>query len=163
MTERDQIQALYSAMNNDKPCPHGEVMDAILERQDKLQSAHDHFTHRIDRHMEYEDEFKKEMTDRFKAGDDRMVKIEGDISALSRLADAFEGFKKALNMIGWISGAVLALFMWILLEKNADIKATQETLVKHAITLEKMVGSHQELERDMRREFDRLEKNRWAR
>ncbi len=160
MTERENIKHLYQTLDEDKSCPHGEIMDAIIERQGRLELAHENFTVRIDRHMEYEDEFKKEMTDRFKAGDDRMANIETEVISLNRLADAFEGFRKALHLVGWFAGAVLALFMWILLEKNADIKATQETLIKHAIALEKIVDSHQELERDVRREFDRLEKRK---
>ncbi len=160
MSERENIKHLYQTLDEDKHCPHGEIMDAIIERQDRLETAHGNFSNRIDSHMEYEDKFKQEILDRFKAGDNRMGNIETEVISLNRLADAFDGFKKALHLVGWFAGAVIGLFMWILLEKNADIKATQDTLIKHSIALEKMVDSHKELETDVRREFDRWEKRR---
>ena len=155
MSERDNLKLLYTTLNEDKSCPHGDLMDAIIDRQGRME---DEYRSEIRDHMKNEDDFKREMTDRFKAGDDRMSNIETDIGSLKNLVAVFDGFRKSLNIIATMGGAIMLLFLWILLEKNADIKATQDTLLKHSVALEKLVYSHQELEKDVRRELDRIHK-----
>lgn len=147
-------------------CPHADMIDAIIDRQDILETdqikdraARERFSDRIDSHMKYEDEFKKEMGERFKAGDERMGNIEQQIGSLNRLVDAFDGFQKTLRITGYFAGAVVAIVLWIFTEKNADIKVSQDTLIKHSIALEKLVSSHQELEKDFRREIEMVRKN----
>jgi hypothetical protein len=129
----------------------------MLERYDRMEEKQDEWISDLRGHIKGEDDFKVEMTDRFKAGDERMANIEREISTLNQLVAAFDGFKRSLNIIAALSLAVLSIFLWILNEKNSDIKATQETLMKHSVALEKTIASHQELEKDTRKDFDRVE------
>lgn len=141
-------------------CPHSDMIDAILERQDAIESenikekiAREKFSERFDFHVKTEEEWKKELGDRLKAGDDRMRKIEESVTALNRLVDAFDGFKKTLSIVMWFVTGIVGIMLWIFNEKNADIKATQDTLIKHSITLERLVTSQKDLEKDFRFEL----------
>ncbi len=168
MNEITQMVALQRAVgHNPDPCEchQAETIDAIIERQDdfdqaltKQTVAHEHFSKRIDDHMHYEDQFKGEILKRFDSGDERMNNIEAQITGLNRLADAFDGFQKTLKVAGIIGAALVGTLLWIFAEKNGDIKAQQEVLIEHTATLRTMVASHQELERDYRRDFDRLQR-----
>lgn len=151
-------------------CSQGDTIDGILERQDEFDQSlmrqamsSERFAERIDSHMAAEEAFKTEMRDRFKSGDDRMANIEAEIVALNKLVDAFDGFKRAL-MLGskvafWLGSALIGIALWVFTEKHANDKIISDTIVKHSIALERMVNSHQELERDTRRELDRLQRD----
>ncbi len=108
----------------------------------------------IHAHIEREDAHKEAFESSFARGEERMDKIEQDLAVISKLVGVFEGFTRSFKTISYLAGAVMALFLWILLEKNNDIKNTQETLLKHTVTLERLVVSHGELERDFRREIE---------
>lgn len=105
-------------------------------------------------HITREDEHKDAFAKSFARGEIRMDKIEEDLAVLHKLLSVFEGFTKSFKVICYLGGAIMAMFLWILFEKNSDIKLVQDTLLKHTVTLERLVVSHAELERDFNREVE---------
>ncbi len=121
---------------------------------------------KIDEHIDEEDRNKAHFKGIFKAGEERMDKIEGNITNLNKLVDIFEGFSKSIRIIMYLGGVILAMFIWILFQKNDeiisishDIKAVQATLVPITVSLEKTIQAHQELEKDFRRDTARIERD----
>jgi hypothetical protein len=65
---------------------------------------------------------------------------------------------RALFIIGSLSTMILASWGWVYFEDRADNKAARALQNEMMSTIKTMLLRHEELEKDVRREFDRVEK-----
>ncbi len=144
-----------------KECAMADTLDLHAEKigelDEKIESVVKAFLPELRGHIKEEEENKKHFMQLLDSGDARMDRIESDLSSLNKLVDMFEGFGKSMKIVIVLGGCVLSLFLYLLLEKSNDMKSMQEIQIKHSIALERMLASHQELERDFRRDIGRVE------
>jgi prefoldin subunit 5 len=104
-------------------------------------------------HIKEETSFKKHMEERLDKGEDRMESIERKLEDVHELATSFRGFSKSLNIIAALGTSLVALFVWILLEKNKQFEEIQAAIKTQGEAIVKLIHSHQELEKDTAKEF----------
>jgi hypothetical protein len=110
------------------------------------------FWARLDKHIALEEEREKQDEARFKAGAARMQEIEKDLRPLKQLYWAVIGS-------GGVAALLLGTLLFIYRSDKADLKAMQEILYKQGTAIELLIKSHQELEKDMRREVSRVDRD----
>jgi hypothetical protein len=115
-------------------------------RQNWPTSVDTEFWQRLNNHM-----LKEELREKMDAN--RLDAIESDLQPLKKMYWAVIG-----------SGGVLGfLLMTLLFIYNADretIKGMQEILYKQGTAIEKLIQSHGELEKDYRRDIERIERSK---
>lgn len=95
-------------------------------------------------HVEYEEK-------RFEEGERRMERIEEDLRPIAKMYNAFLGASAMLS-------ALIALMVWIYMGDRDSMKQMGEAIQKQGSAIERMILKHEELERDMRRDFTRVDK-----
>jgi hypothetical protein len=88
---------------------------------------------------------------RFDEGDKRMNRIEQELRPITKMYHAFLG-------AGMTMGLLLAVLVWVYLSDVKKMTFVTDTLVKQGLVIEKILTKHEELEKDYRREFERVEK-----
>jgi hypothetical protein len=98
------------------------------------------------------------MTDALHEGNLRMEAIEGDIRELS------QDLKPLMKLYHAVVGAsvlvvmLVSLVVFIYQGDRESNKALTDAVYKQGIVIEKLIASHQELEKDTTKEFQRMEK-----
>ena len=54
---------------------------------------------------------------------ERVKKVEGDVESLTALADVAKGIGVSTKITGAVGGMLVLLFIWILIDRDADIKS----------------------------------------
>lgn len=116
-------------------------------------------------HAQNEEHNQRVTNDALHEGNIRMGSIE---SNLNELAADLKPLKALYNAV--IGATALGVFTLMLLgyiytgaqarveEDRAEIKSLVKSVHSHTVIIEKMVQSHEELERDVTKEFGRIEK-----
>ncbi len=89
------------------------------------------FLDRVIKHMDKEEGMHATLEE----GAKRMDAIEQDLSTISKLVQTANGFVKAVRLVTVVATALLGLFGWVVIEKNNDVKAMQQTLNQHSIQI----------------------------
>jgi hypothetical protein len=97
-----------------------------------------------------------ELEYRMSEGDLRMSKIESELGVLTKLSHTLDGVLKASKYITGLGLTIVALFIWILLEKNTEFKEMQTTLKTQGETMIQLIHSHQELEKDTQKDITQI-------
>lgn len=101
--------------------------------------------------MYLEEMREREDNKKFDEGEKRMARIEEDLRPLKAMYYAVLG-------CGGVGTFLLMTLLYIYQTDKNDSKQMQEAIYKIATTTEKLVVSHQELEKDYRRDIGRIEK-----
>jgi hypothetical protein len=109
-----------------------------------------------------EEELRHRTTDAaFRTNATRMEKIELDLRSISDLVSTAKGFTRAMGIVATILFAIvtafISIFTWVMLEKNADIKAVQASINDLAIQNSRTLGVMQGLQKDQDRTDSRLQ------
>jgi hypothetical protein len=91
--------------------------------------------------------------DRLKEGETRMDRIEEDLRPIKKMYYALIGSSA-------IGGFLLMTLLYIYSQDKGDLKDMQQILYRQGTAIEKLLQAHVELEKDFRREFDRIERER---
>ncbi len=105
---------------------------------------------KVDRHMMLEEVRQKVEEEKFKQGEDRMQKIEEDLRPLKSM------YYAVLGSAG-VGTLLLLTLLYIYTRDRADADVMQQAIYKQGMAIEKLMQSHQELERDYRRDISRVE------
>lgn len=116
-----------------------------------MQGLSEEEKNRLIRHMALEEEREKAQEAKFVIGERRMDAIEKDLRPLRALYYAVAGS-------GVVAAMLLSALLYIYGADKADLKEMQQAIYKQGTVMEKMIQAHQELEKDFRRESDRLER-----
>lgn len=102
-------------------------------------------------HAKAEEAHQRIVSDALEEGNKRMEKIEEDLRPVKNLYHTVVG----ASMIGT---ALVGLLIFIYVNDRETIKTLSESVQRQGLVLEKMIQSHQELEKDTTKEFQRFEK-----
>lgn len=108
------------------------------------------FFQKVDRHMLVEELRQKLEEEKFKQGDERMQRIEEDLRPLKSM------YYAVLGSAG-VGTLLLLTLLYIYTRDRADADVMQQAIYKQGMALEKLMQSHQALERDYRRDISRVE------
>ena len=100
---------------------------------------------RLNNHMQQEE-------DRFASGDYRMDRIEEDLKPIKKLYNATIG----ASMVGAL---LLGTLLYIYHDDKGSLMAMQDAIYKQGIAIERLILSHSELEKDVRNDVARMERN----
>lgn len=116
-------------------------------------------------HAQSEEVNQRVMNDALHEGNLRMGSIEASVGDLSNDMKPLKALYNAVVGASAIGTIAVALLLYIytgaqdrLAEDRSNIKSLAESVQKHTVILEKVVMSHQELEKDTTKEFQRIEK-----
>lgn len=113
---------------------------------------------RLENHIAENTEHRQKVMEQLASGDWRMSLLEGHVKEIKQTLTPVDAFVKSLKLIVWLSGAVLALFLWIMLGKNAEIQAMQQTLSAHSAQISETIAMMRESMRDHDKDLQRLER-----
>ncbi len=130
---------------------HAEKLGELEEIVRPLESTPANFFDRLHLHMVKEEEREQADAEKFERGEARMERIEEDLRPLNKMYWAVMGS----TVVGT---ALIGLLIFIYQNDRSDVKAMQDAIYKQGTNIEKLIQSHQELEKDMRREFTRIDK-----
>lgn len=91
------------------------------ERREGYVQVTKSFIDRMKLHLDKEDAWERRLTE----GAQRMESIENSLASVSSIIKTAEGFIRATRIIAVLVGLLMGAYGWVLLEKNADIKALQ--------------------------------------
>ena len=116
-------------------------------------------------HAHNEEQNQRVTNDALHEGNLRMGNIEENISELSSDMKPLKALYNAVLGASAIGTVAVALLIYIytgaqdrLAEDRATIKSLAQSVHAHTVIIERMVQSHQELEKDSAKEFQRIEK-----
>lgn len=102
-------------------------------------------------HVRQEEHFQHESNERLREGNERMARIEEDLRPLKNLYHAVIGAST-------LGVAFIGLVVYIYNADRDSIKALADSVQKQGVVLEKLIQSHNELEKDTVKEFQRIER-----
>lgn len=102
-------------------------------------------------HVRIEEHLHIENNVRLQEGNERMARIEEDLRPLKNLYHAVIG-------AATVGGLLIGILIYVYQEDRATLKLLGEVLQRQGTTMEKLIQSHQNLERETEREFARWEK-----
>jgi sensor c-di-GMP phosphodiesterase-like protein len=120
------------------------------ERREHWPKDNDFFT-RLERHMIAEELRENAENDKFSAGEKRMEQIERDLRPLRSMYHAVIGS-------GGVAALLLATVLFIYNNDREQTKELQQAIYRQGVAIERLILSHAELERDYRRDIERVEK-----
>jgi hypothetical protein len=123
---------------------------ATEERREHWPKDSDFFV-RLEKHMLKEEMREEQDGKKFKAGEERMDKIEQDLRPLRSMYYAVLGS-------GGVASLLLMTLLFIYSSDREQAKELQQAIYRQGIAIEKLIHSHTELERDYRRDIERVEK-----
>lgn len=100
-------------------------------------------------HMRREELLEAVLTERFNEGNMRMTKIESELEMLSRLSLVLKGFLRSVHVFSALLAAVVALFLWILLEKNVEFNEMRHAIRTQGETMIELIHSSKTQEKDL--------------
>ncbi len=113
---------------------------------------------RLIKHMLVEEEREKAELDKFSAGEARMARIEKELQPLNKMYYAVIGS-------GAVAFFLLATLLFIYKTDRANVDdmrktsdSMQQAIYEQGAAIKMMLQSHQELEKDFRRDVARIEK-----
>lgn len=116
-------------------------------------------------HAKNEEQNQKVTNDALHEGNVRMGNIEEHISELASDLKPLKALYNAVIGASVLGTFSLGLLLYIytgaqerIAEDRVIVRSLADSVQKHTILIEKMVQKHEELERDTRRELDRIEK-----
>lgn len=120
---------------------------------------------RFENHLAENSEHRRKVMDQLANNDWRMTAVESHIKEIKQTLTPVDAFIRSIKIIVWLSGAVawiagalLALFLWIMVEKNADIQAMQRTLGEHSSQISQTIALMRESMRGHERDVERIER-----
>lgn len=90
---------------------------------------------RLETHMDTEEARAKEEAVARELATKRVDKVENTISELSKLVDTAHGFINAFKIVSVLLAALIGVLIWIMTEKNHDIKDLQTEINQHSIQI----------------------------
>lgn len=87
-----------------------------------------------------------------KKGDERMARIEEELRPIAKLYNAFMGASAVLTML-------IGVLLWVYLGDREQIKQQGDALVKQGFVIEKLILKHEELERDLKKDIARIDRD----
>lgn len=113
---------------------------------------------RLENHISENVEHRRKIMEQLASNDWQISEMKTHISEIKQTLTPVDAFVRSLRIIVWLAGAVLALFLWIMVEKNSDIQAMQRTLGEHSSQIGQTIALMRESMRSHERDFERLER-----
>lgn len=93
----------------------------------------------------------------------RLNKIDAELEKLNALTNTADGFIRATRMISAIIGILVAalgsILVWVVSEKNNDMRLVQQTLQRHSSQIERTLTVVERLSSSHERDSERLERH----
>ena len=91
-------------------------------------------------HIKKEDGELAGIGEQLEKGRGRMEAIEQELRSIAGVVKMADGFLAAMKYVGVVASLLLSVFIWIMLEKNDDIKAMQLILNTHSVQIDKTIA-----------------------
>jgi len=90
---------------------------------------------RLNHHMDIEEKRDAANEQAITAAQEKISDIEEDLHQIAGIVKPVAAFASMSKIFGVVAGAFLALFTWVILDKNNDIKSVQSLLQDHSIQI----------------------------
>ncbi len=99
---------------------------------------------------ELRDHIKNE-EERLKKGEERMERIEQELRPIAKLYNAFVGASAVLTLL-------IGVLLWVYLQDRDQMKQQGDAIQKQGFVIEKLILKHEELEKDLKKDISRLDR-----
>ena len=88
---------------------------------------------------------------KFDKGEDRMERIENDLRPIAKMYNAFMGASAVLTFL-------ITVLIWVYMGDRDQLRQQGDAIIKQGFVIEKMILKHEELEKDLKRDVARVER-----
>ena len=114
---------------------------------------------RLEAHMSDNEQHKRQVSEALASGAFRMTMLEGHVEEIKNTLTPIDAFMRSLKIISTLAAACMALFLWIMLQRDADLKSMQSTISTHTQQISEAISLLRESMKDHDKDISRIERD----
>ena len=114
---------------------------------------------RLEAHMADNEQHKRQVSEALASSDFRMALLEGHVKEIKETLTPVDAFMRSLKIISGLAAAIMAMFLWIALQRDADLKSMQATINTHTQQISESIALLRESMRDHEKDINRIERD----